>query len=213
MRGIGGVASTSNKDPAEHGHRRVLGLARALDRLLRAAGWVWCQGFWRERGRVTVRNVSGRTDPMEQAVARERARRAFERAPDLDDLIRKFEVDVAAVHLRELVDRITDDPMRREATKRAALRSAAELAGPDASPILRQIAMSVVMFTLESHLASARLLAAAGTWAAPSAALVRWRASAETRLNARIKTLAHVRHMETSSLQGSLARLRIAAAG
>jgi hypothetical protein len=162
-----------------------------------------------------MRNLSGRTDSMEAAFKRERARRAFLRVPAeaLDAEVRKFEVDVAAVHLRELCDRITPDPMRREATRLAALGSAAELAGPDASPVLRQIAMAVVMFTLESHLASARLLAAAEKWASPPEALIRWRASAELRLNAKLKTLAYVRHMETSSLQSSLARLRIAAAG
>jgi hypothetical protein len=147
------------------------------------------------------------------AVERERARRAFLqlRAEDLDAEVRKFEVDVVAVHLRELVDRITADPYRREATRLAALKAAAELAGPNASAILRQIALAVVMFSLESDLASSRLLAAAETWAAPSLALVRWRASAEVRLNAKLKVLAHVRHLEASALQGSLNKLRLAA--
>jgi hypothetical protein len=160
-----------------------------------------------------MRNLAGRAGSVEQAVQRERARRAFLQMPaeDLDAEIERWKVDVVDLHLRELVDRITPDARRREATKRAAIKAAAELAGPGASPVLRQIAMAVVMFSLESDLASARLLAAAGTWAAPPLALVQWRASAELRLNSKLRTLSYVRNMEESALQGSLNKLRLAA--
>jgi hypothetical protein len=204
---------TSEMSEVLHGHRRVVALAGALDGLLRAAGWIRYWGVWKPRGKVTMATLSGRDVPVVEATRREQARRHFLQVEDVEAEIRRFEVDVAAVHLRELCDRITADPMRREATRLQALKSASELAGPDASPILRQIALAVVMFSLESDLASARLLAAAETWAAPPVALLRWRAGAELRLNAKLKTLAYVRHLEESSLQASLSRLRLAAAG
>jgi hypothetical protein len=151
--------------------------------------------------------------PVVEATRREQARRAFlkVKAEDLDGEIKRFEVDVAGLHLRELCDRLSDNPYQREATRLAAIKAAAELAGPDASAILRQVAMSVALFSLESHLASSRLLAATETWAAPPEPLLRWRASAELRLNAKLKTLAYVRHLEESSLAASLTKLRLAA--
>ena len=101
--------------------------------------------------------------------------------------------------------------MRREATRIFLIRTAEELAGEGASKVLKMVALSVVLFDCESHVASGRLLASAARAGVPHPTLIRWRESAELRLNAKIKTLAYVRNLEESALTSSLARLRVRA--
>jgi hypothetical protein len=195
------------------GHRRVVALARETDGFLRRCGWIRVLAIWQPRGRITMRNLSGRDVPMEEAFRREQARRHFLKVEDVDAEVERFRADVAEGHLRALAERIAPDaPMRQEATKRYLVKLADELAGPDASKVLRMVALSVVLFDAESHLASSRLLSSAKV-GLPHLALVRWRESAELRLNAKLKTLAYVRNLEESSLAQSLARLRIRTAG
>jgi hypothetical protein len=145
-----------------------------------------------------------------EAVEKERARRFFARAEDIDREIEKYRIDVVEPHMQALLALLSPDAVRREATRLFLLKTAESLAGPDASEVLRQVALCVTLFDLESHVASGRLLTSAAR-GVPHAGLIRWRESAELRLNAKLKTLAYVRDIEQASLQSSLARLRISA--
>jgi hypothetical protein len=155
-------------------------------------------------------NISGRTIPTAEAMERERARRHFLGAEDLAAEVERYRVDVVEGHMRTLVELITPDPMRREATRLFLLETAERLAGEGASAVLKMVAISVVVFDTESHLASSRVLLSAKS-GVPHVALVRWRESAELRMNAKIKTLALVRDMEQAELSRSLARLKLVA--
>jgi hypothetical protein len=157
-------------------------------------------------------NISGRDIPTAEAVARESARRAFLKAPDVDALVERHRVDVIEAHMRSLTELIAPgSATRQEATRLFLLKTAEQLAGEGATPILKMIALSIVLFDAESHMASSRVLASAKDHWVPNLSLVRWRESAELRLNAKMKTLAFVRNMEESALSRSLSRLKLVA--
>src|SRR5262249_23483564 len=71
---------------------------------------------------------SGRSIPTREAVEQEAARRLFARAEDVDALVDRYRVDVAEVHLADLVARISADPIRAEATRLGILRTAGHVA-------------------------------------------------------------------------------------
>jgi hypothetical protein len=159
-----------------------------------------------------MRHISNHVGSVNDAVEQERARRALLRAEDVDAEVAKFKADTIDAHLQALVELATDNPGRRAATKLAAIKMADELAGPQATAVMKQVAMSIVLFSMESDLASEWLLRMAAKYV-PTVALLKWRASAELHMNAKIKTLALIRDMEASDLASKLRRLRIADTG
>jgi hypothetical protein len=195
------------------GHRRVLTLAWGLNALLQKVGWVRVRGIlWRPRGRITMRDVGDQIGAIQRATEQERARRTYLKAEDVEALVERHRVSVTEPHLKVLAELLAPgDAMAQEATKRYLVKVADELAGPGASAVLKMIAMGIVLFDAESHLASSRVLRSARDHWIPHAALVRWRESAELRLNAKMKTLAFVRGTEQNELSRSLARLKLAA--
>ena len=115
-------------------------------------------------------------------------------------------------HLDALTELLAPgSPTRQEASKRYLKKVAAELAGENASKVLHMIALSIVLFDAESHFASSRVLASAARVGVPHSGLIRWRESAELRMNAKLKSLAFVRDMEQSELSRSLAKLKLVA--
>jgi hypothetical protein len=157
-----------------------------------------------------MRHIGGHDGSIQQAVEAERARRHFLKVEDVAKEVERYRADVIEPHMKALVELISPNAMRREATRLFLIRTAEQLAGEGASPMLKMVALGVVLFDAESHVASARVLGSAAR-GVPHLSLVRWRESAELRMNAKLRTLAYVRDLETNSLRGSLARLRIAA--
>jgi hypothetical protein len=201
-------AARAAREDRRSATRRVRRLVRSLDELPLSAGWIKCRGEIRPRGRTTVRNLAGREDSFAEALERESARRRFARAEDLDSLIERYRVDVAGVHINELVARITSDPDRREATRLAILREAATLAGEGASELIVQVALAVVVLDCEYHFASIAHLRALES---PRLAghYLKWRETIDKRLNQKLKTLGIVRHLDATELRSRLSSLRL----
>jgi hypothetical protein len=192
------------------GIRRANVLARSLDALLKAAGCIRVRAVWQPQGRITMRTISRSDLPTAEAMARESARRRFLRCDDLDAEIARFRIDIVGTHIDALVERLTPNPLQQEATKLALVRAIDELAGEGASPLVRMLAAGVVLLDAESHAASRYHLRAVGR-GCPAGDGLKWRDSADRRLHAKIRTLAHIRQLEESALHGSLKKLRLAA--
>jgi hypothetical protein len=192
------------------GIRRANVLARSLDALLTAAGCIRVRSVWQPRGRITMRQICKSDLPTAEAMARESARRRFLRADDLDAEIARFRLDIVGTHIDALVERLTPDPMRQEATKLALVRAIDELAGEAPSPLVKMLAAGVVLLDAESHAASRSHLCAVGR-GYPASDSLKWRDSADRRLHAKIRTLSHIRQLEESALRGSLNKLRLVA--
>jgi hypothetical protein len=188
--------------------RRSRRLVESLDELLLAGGYIRCRGEIRPKGRITMRGMAGRSGSLDEAMERERARRRFAQAPDVDRLIERYRVDIAHVHLRELVDRVVHDPDQREATRLHILREADTLAGSDATELITQVALAVVMLDCEYHFASIAHLKALEV---PRLAdhYLKWRETIDKRLNQKLKTLGIVRHLDATELRSRLSTLRL----
>jgi hypothetical protein len=197
--------------------RRIIRLGEVVERAMIAAGYYKHRGTWRRRGPITmgtVRNAENSSNII-TVLQREAARRHF-RSLDGDELaaeIERYAVDVAALAQEELVAGITDDPMRQEATCRRLEQVAAELAGPAPSPLVRLLSQNVAVLSLERDLATLRSRRAEPAdmpFTAINKDLWKLRGFIERRLNAAIRTLAHVRRVEASAIQKTVERLRIA---
>jgi hypothetical protein len=201
----------------EADRRRIIHLGEIIDRAMVAAGYYKHKGTYRRRGVVTMRTLRDyANDPnLSMALRRESARRHFATL-DGDELtaeIDQYAVDVEAIAAHELVAKVTGDPMQQEATLRRLDRAGDELAGPDPSPLVRLLARTVPVLTLERDVASvkSRRVDAEGM---PSSSINKdlWkiRDFVERRLNAAIRTLAYVRRVEQSAIRQAVDRLRIA---
>jgi hypothetical protein len=160
-----------------------------------------------------MRTIKGREqDPVRAAIEKEQARRHLAQADDEE--VARLAVDVSERHLAELLDRITHDPMRAEATKLEILRLADELAGPDPSPAVKLLARVAAMLKAEYDVASTRYLHAVGVKSGVSTpiagGLLRWRGFAARRLGLAVRSLAAVRKIEESKIETMLNRLKLA---
>jgi hypothetical protein len=82
-----------------------------------------------------------------EAMAKEKARRFFASAEDIDREIERHRLDVVEPHLDALTELIAPaNPTRQEATKRYLLKVADEVAGKDAGPVLKMVAVSIVLY-------------------------------------------------------------------
>jgi len=153
---------------------------------------------------------------ISHALQREKARRYFDELPpeELDAEITKYLNNTSVGAINELIAKITDDPIQQDIQFRQIERVTRELAGPSPTPVVKMLARSVAVLSLERDLADSRFYRAMGD---PdglsyrfSRELLRWRDFAHRKLNSAIRTLAYAHHIEIAAVEQSLERLRIA---
>jgi hypothetical protein len=165
-----------------------------------------------------MRTISKRQhdEDISRAIARERARRCFE---DLSPEERDAEIDRHLIDMNEwavneLIARVIDDPFQQEVQFRQVERVTRELAGPTPTPLVKLLAKTVAVLTLERDLADrsfySRLGGSGGVSRGLTRELLRWREFLSRRLNNAINTLATVRHFDAKSIQNTVDRLKIA---
>jgi hypothetical protein len=170
-------------------------ISTLFDKYMRVSGWHLHYRAWRRTGKLTRRimQIQGYTD-INAAIEAEAARREFERG-DVEMMIGKYGGDTPAVALGKLVERVSDDPMRREAIRRRCQRLQAELEGASPTAIERILARRIVLCDLDA--AYADILATAAVDAGVDYMFVelydRRRSRAHKRLLAAARALAVVR--------------------
>ena len=146
----------------------------------------------------------------------DKARRYFDELPPekLHGEITKYLNDTSVGAVNELIAKITDDPIQQEIQFRQIERVTCELAGTSPTPLVKMLARSVAVLSLERDLADSRFYRLLGD---PdglsyrfSRDFLKWRDFAHRKLNSAIRTLAYAHHIETAAVEQSLERLRIA---
>lgn len=194
---------------------RITGLCSTVENLLKAAGFYRHRGQWRRRGPFTMR-VPHSPAEISNALVREKARRYFDELPPekLDAEITKYLKDTSVYAVNELIAKITPDPIQQEIQFRQIERVTCELAGPSPTIVVKMLARSVAVLSLERDLADSRFYRALGDPEGLSYKfsrdLLRWREFAHRKLNSTIRTLAYIRRIDTTSFENTLEQLRIA---
>jgi hypothetical protein len=195
-----------------HAVARLRRLGLASHDLMIKCGYYKVGANWRRRGVIQM-NMLNKSIAVREVIKRESARRFFEQAADPDAEINRYLIDVAALHMDSLIARVTDDPVRGEATRRDIERAAAELAGPSPSALIVALARTAAMLKVEYDLASFRYMVAVDEGqdspVTVCTELRRWRDFAHKRFTSVAKAITLIKKVELSAIETTLARLRV----
>jgi hypothetical protein len=170
--------------------------------------------MWRRRGVVTLRGIEniglGR---MNELFEREKARRFFASAADIDAELKKYR-DLSDAALEELVKLVSGSAYEREAAVRRIDKAAATLAEGVTEPATVECARLVAILKLECSYADSlyfRMVREGALGSRPSREVLMWKEKVGRRLESLIRTLAYMKHLEYSDVRASVSRLKLVA--
>jgi hypothetical protein len=186
----------------------------AFDSMMIVCGYHRHHRMWRRRGVVTMRGLeSVGLGRMNELFERERARRFFAKAEDIDAELAKYR-DTSDVALDELTRLITSNPYEQEAAVRKVAKAAKALAGGVTEPATVECARLVAILKLETAYADSlyfRMVREGQLGSRASREVGVWRDRSGRRLESMIRTLAYMKHCAFSDVEASVRRLKLAA--